>query len=196
MAPANPELRELVKEMNRSGLVRRFKSGENQEPLRAEGEIFPSDVVPVLASNKAGQQRVFPMKWGFSMKTGLLINARAETAALKQTFREAWESHRCVIPASWYFEWEHDGKNRPGKKYAMKQESESLIWFAGLYRMENDIPAFVILTRPAVEKLAWMHDRMPVMIPRSEIGEWIRPESRPDEMIGRCLTEIYWEDAI
>ena len=32
------------------------------------------------------------------------------------------------------------------------------------YRMEEEIPAFVILTRPAHENLLWMHDRMPVML--------------------------------
>ena len=104
MAPANPELRELVKEMNRSRLAERFRKR-------------PED------------------------------NARAETAAEKPTFREAWAKHRCAIPASWYFEWEHDEKKRAGQKYALKPEGEDLIWLAGLYRMEGELPVFVILTR-------------------------------------------------
>ena len=194
MAPANPELRELVKEMNRSRLAERFRK-QPDEMLAAEGEIFPSAVLPVLASNRAGEQRVFPMKWGFSGGKGLLINARAETAAEKATFREAWAKHRCAIPASWYFEWEHDEKHRAGQKYALKPEGEGLIWLAGLYRMEGDLPAFVILTRPADERLAWMHDRMPVMLPKPAVGAWIRPDGQPEAIVKSSLTQVSWEQA-
>lgn len=194
MAPADPELRELVREMNRSVLASRFGKKEGI-PLQPEGEIFPSSVLPVLAVNKAGEQRVFPMKWGFSGPKGLLINARAETAAEKATFREAWKAHRCVIPASWYFEWEHDEKKKAGQKYALRPEEQGLIWLAGLYRMEEGLPVFVVLTRPADESIAWMHDRMPVMLPRSGIGEWIRPESDPDNALKTCITRVLWERA-
>lgn len=195
MAPADPELRELVKEMNRSGLAERFRKN-GTEPLEAEGEVFPSAVLPVVALSKTGGKRVFPMKWGFSTKTGLIINARAETAAEKPTFRESWRCHRCVIPVSWYFEWEHDEKKRAGRKFALRPKGQDLVWLAGLYRMEDEIPAFVILTRPADESLSWMHDRMPVMLPATEAKEWIRPDSAPETIIRKCLTKIYWEQAV
>ena len=195
MAPANPELRELVREMNRSRLAERFRKND-EEPLQAEGEIFPSAILPVVAVSKTGEQRVFPMKWGFSGTKGLLINARAETAAEKPTFRECWNQHRCVIPASWYFEWEHDARKKAGQKYAIRPEDEKLIWLAGLYRMEEGLPVFVILTRPADDKLLWMHDRMPVMLPKEEVSAWIRPDSDPDSIIKTCLTNVRWEQAV
>ena len=92
----SPELREIVEQMNRSSLVEKF---EANAAITTKGEVRPTQVVPVIASNRAGAQTVFPMKWGFSGKT-LLINARAETAASKPTFREAWAAHRCIVPAS------------------------------------------------------------------------------------------------
>ena len=194
IAPADPELRELIKEMNRSGLASRFTEKEGSL-LQPEGEIFPSSVLPVLAASKAGMQRVFPMKWGFSSPKGLLINARAETASEKPTFRESWTGHRCVIPASWYFEWEHDEKKKAGQKYALRPEEQGLIWLAGLYRMENGLPVFVILTRPADESIAWMHDRMPVMLPRKKISRWISPDTDPEDILKTCLTRVRWERA-
>ncbi len=194
MAPANPELRALVKEMNRSALAGRFRE-ETGGRLEAEGEIFPSAVLPVLAVNRSGEERVFPMRWGFSRQGRLLINARVETAAQKPTFWEAWRAHRCVIPASWYFEWEHDGKNRPGRKYALRPEPEGIIRLAGLYRMENGLPEFVILTRPAAECVAWMHDRMPLMLPPEAAKEWIRPTADPEALAGQCLTDVTWHEA-
>ena len=195
MAPADPELRELVREMNRCKLAEMF-NGNGTEPLQAEGEIFPSAVLPAIASNRNGERRVFPMKWGFSGSKGLLINARAETAAEKGSFREAWSKHRCVIPASWYFEWEHDEKKKAGRKYALRPEEAGLIWLAGLYRMENGLPVFVILTRPADEGILWMHDRMPVMLPLSEVNEWISPAGDPEKIIQSCLTKVRWEQAV
>ena len=195
MAPANPELRELVKEMNRSGLADLFRKEKNEQ-IRAEGEIVPTSVVPVIALNRRHKQCVFPMQWGFRMPNGILINARADTAAEKPAFRESWQKPRCVIPASWYFEWEHSEKNRIGCKYALKPDTSDLIWLAGLYRMENGIPAFVILTRKAAEDLSWMHDRMPVMLPEQSISQWINPEGRPEELIQNCLTKVVWQRAV
>ncbi len=195
--PDHPELRELVKEMNRSRLAARFRK-QPDEVLTAEGEIFPSAVLPVLAFSRGGERRVFPMKWGFSGGKRLLINARAETAAQKQTFREAWAKHRCAVPASWYFEWEHDEKQRAGQKYALKPEGGNLIWLAGLYRMEAELPSFVILTRPAAEGLAWMHDRMPVLLPGDAVLDWICPtgQPEPEDVIKKSLTQIIWEQAV
>lgn len=194
MAPADPELRELIKEMNRSKLASRF-TGKEGDLLQPEGEIFPSSVLPVLAVNKAGQQRVFPMKWGFSGPKGLLINARVETAAEKPTFSEPWAAHRCVIPASWYFEWEHDEKKKPWQKYALRPEEQGPVWLAGLYRMEEGLPVFVILTRPADECVSWMHDRMPVMLHKADVSGWIRPGNDPEGIIKNCLTKVRWEQA-
>ena len=195
MAPANPELRELIKEMNRSGLAARFKK-HDKEILTAEGEIFPSAVLPVLATGKTGGQHVFPMKWGFAMKNRLLINARAETAAEKPVFIEAWYKHRCIIPVTGYFEWEHDKRKRPGQKYILQPETPGPIWLAGLYRMEDDLPVFVILTRPADETITWMHDRMPVMLSREDAVRWIRPDSVPEGLIKNCLTRMTWRPAV
>ena len=195
IAPANPELRELVKEMNRSGLADLFRK-ERNEQIRAEGEILPTSVVPVVALNRRFEQCVFPMKWGFRMPNGLLINARAETASEKPAFSESWRKHRCVIPASWYFEWEHSEKNKTGFKYALKPDTSDIIWLAGLYRIENGIPAFVILTREAADDLSWMHDRMPVMLPEQAIPQWINPEGRPEELIRNCLTKVVWQRAV
>ena len=99
-AEESPELRAIVEEMNRSPLVEKWHKTVG---IKTYGEIRPTDVVSVIAPNRHGDRAVFPMRWGFSGKS-LLVNARSETAAEKPTFREAWEGHRCIVPASWYFE--------------------------------------------------------------------------------------------
>ena len=189
----SPELRPFVEAMNRSPLTERFlETG----PVTTQGEVRPSNVVPVIASNRRGVPTVFPMKWGFSGRT-LLINARSETAAAKSTFREAWARHRCIVPAKWYFEWEHmtgpGGKKRTGPKYRIRPAEGAVVYMCGLYRIENGLPAFVILTRAPGDGIRFIHDRMPLMLPKQVADEWILPGARPEEIVQDAQTVMRFE---
>ena len=44
---------------------------------------------------------------GQARSSSPMVNARMETASTKPTFKESWERRRCIVPASYYFEWEH-----------------------------------------------------------------------------------------
>ena len=136
------------------------------------------------------------MKWGFTGKT-LLINAKTETAAIKPTFRDAWASHRCIVPASWYFEWEHmtmnDGKKKTGDKFMLQPKGSPVTWLCGLYRIEEGLPCYVILTREPSEEIRFIHDRMPLMLPDQCIDEWINPAANPAEIIQKAQTDILYE---
>ena len=57
----SPEIREIVEEMNKSPLVSKW---QRVTGITAYGEIKPTNVVPVIASDKSGQKKVYPMKWG------------------------------------------------------------------------------------------------------------------------------------
>lgn len=193
-ADESPEIREIVEEMNKSPLVEKWHKTTG---ITTYGEIRPTNVVPVIASNRSGEKSVFPMKWGFTGRT-LLMNARTETAPEKATFRDAWASHRCIVPASWYFEWEHilgnDGKKRTGDKYLIQPKGSSMTWLCGLYRIEDGLPVFVILTREPGEEIRFIHDRMPLIMPGDCVDEWIRPDAKPEELVDAALTEMVYEE--
>lgn len=82
------------------------------------GEIFPAYKAPVLL-NDGKRTRPFIMEWGFPSfyKSGVIINARAETALEKRTFKEPLLSRRCVIPASGFFEWQRNDDSKIKDKY-------------------------------------------------------------------------------
>ena len=189
----SPELRPIIEAMNRSPLMEKF---QKSSAVLSQGEIRPTNVAPVIASSKAGNRAVFPMKWGFTGKT-LLINAKTETAAIKPTFREAWACHRCIVPASWYFEWEHmtmnDGKKKTGDKFMLQPKGSPVTWLCGLYRIEEGLPCYVILTREPSEEIRFIHDRMPLMLPDQCIDEWINPAANPAEIIQKAQTDILYE---
>lgn len=188
-----PDLAVLVEAMNRSPLMARLPRGA---AAVSGGEVRPGNVAPVIATARNGSRAVFPMRWGFSGKT-LLINAKSETAAVKPTFREAWAGHRCIVPASWYFEWEHrtapDGKRTVGGKFRIGPGDAAVAWLCGLYRLEEGFPCYVILTREPGEGIRFIHDRMPLMLPEAEAQAWIRPDADPADLVRAAQTDMAFQ---
>lgn len=195
-----PELKEIADEVLQSLLAQRFVA-THARPIVTSGEVRPTDIVPVIAPNAKGLKTVFPMQWGFLNKDNkrTLFNARVETAGEKPTFKDAWQSHRCIIPASYYFEWAHfkspDGREKTGDRFAIQPSGCTLTWLCGLYRIENGYPVFVILTKAPTVELAKIHDRMPLMLPKDRIEDWINPSSNPEELLSYALTDMIIEKA-
>lgn len=200
----SPELRPYIEEANRSPLRARMVTKLGR-PFKDHGEIRPSDMAAVIAPSKSGRKTAFPMIWGFKVP-GIdhpIVNARVETAKEKASFTESWYRHRCIIPASFYYEWEHilrpDGRKKAGDKYAIQPKGSTVTWLAGLYRIEEEqnlkFPVFTVLTREPVEELRKIHDRMPLILPEDAIDDWIRPDSNPDEIVKKAQTEMVMEKA-
>ncbi len=194
----NEEIREITKMALRSSLAEKFMV-KLSKPLVTSGEVRPTDVVSVIATGMSLKKAVFPMKWGFTLPGSRqpLVNARSETAGTKPTFKDSWHSRRCIVPASWYFEWEHfkspDGKIKTGSRYSIQPAGSDITWLCGLYRMENDYPVFTVLTREPSEELSALHDRMPLILPEELIDAWIKPETKPEELLPYALTDMVFE---
>ena len=191
------ELKTVINEMKTSVLV---KLWEKTSTIVTEGEIRPTDVVPVIALNRRGESSVFPMKWGYTNphKGGkLLLNARSETAYQKPTFKYDRLNHRCIIPASYYFEWNHfqndDGTTQIGDRYMIQPKGEEITWLCGLYHLEENFPTFVVLTREPGADISEIHNRMPLILPSALIDDWIRPGISPDALLDNALIEMIIE---
>ena len=68
-----------------------------------------------------------------------------------------------------------------------------MTWLCGLYRFENDLPVYVILTREPGQEVSAIHDRMPLILPEDLVSRWIRPDENPDELLEFALTEMVLE---
>ena len=175
-------------------------------PLRIEGEVRPTDIVPVIATSKSGKESVFPMVWGFSIpkSNNPVINARVETVNDRDLFKDSWNHRRCIIPCSWYFEWEHlrnefTGAETIGTKYSIQPRGCGMTFLAGLYRMETSkgitYPVFTVLTRDPTPKIRFIHERMPVILPKALVNEWINPGNKADEIVTEALMDMVFEKA-
>jgi len=104
-----------------------------------------------------------------------LINARADTAAEKPTFREPFAHRRCLVPADGFYEW--DKRSRAPMRYVLK--SREPFAFAGLWDSWGKTPdggplrSFTILTTGANALVRAVHPRMPVVLRPGHETAWL-----------------------
>src|ERR1043166_147948 len=136
--------------------------------------VAPSTPAPVVTLN--GESLVSrEMGWGVRGYDGrLLTNAKSESARNKSMWRNSWAQRRCVIPADGYYEWKTEGRAKLPYRIVLKDES--LFWFAGLWRGEND-SRYVICTREPIADVRGIHNRMPLILAPDEIEPWLAPET-------------------
>jgi putative SOS response-associated peptidase YedK len=112
------------------------------------------------------------------------INARSESIHEKPTFRDAFRTSRCLIPATGYYEWATSlGKYPPKQPFYITSKSGEPLSIAGICstwvsEKGQVIQSASIITREAVDELATIHSRMPVFMSRDRWDEWLDPRNR------------------
>ncbi len=112
------------------------------------------------------------------------INARSESIHEKPTFRDAFRTTRCLIPATGYYEWATSlGAYPPKQPFYITSKSGEPLSIAGIcstWTSEKGevVQSASIITREAVDPLATIHSRMPVFMPRDRWDEWLDPTNR------------------
>lgn len=173
------EYREIQK------IVQDINQKFNSPPMKL-GEIFPTNLAPILAGEGSAILPQ-PMVWGFPQfrGSGVLINAKAETAAEKRTFAKPLLTRRCVVPASGFFEWKREADGSKTKVLFTLPERKDL-YMAGLWNEFAGERRFVILTTAPNESVKDVHDRMPVVLPREWVRPWIADTNAAMEILGQA----------
>lgn len=177
------DLRAILQALNRRGAVCKT------------GEVLPTDTVAVLANSRALRPAPFAMQWGYTLPDGKrIINARSESAATRPMFMDGMCQRRCLVPASHYFEWSHGGKAKT--KYAIRPQAAGIMYMAGLYRMESGRAVFTILTREAAPQIAFIHHRMPVILPGDAAEAWLRLQTPAEEVLAQAEEKVLYSAAV
>lgn len=161
-----------------------------------------SDVYAVLSDGTTRHVDAFhwglvPL-WAKDPKIGSkMINARAESLAEKNAYKSAFKRRRCLIPADGFYEWRKD-PNAPAKAkkqpYFIHRPDGEPYAFAGLWEVwrgpnkdQEPLRSCTIITTTPNEPMAAIHDRMPVILPRSAWDTWLDREVDDLELLGKLL---------
>lgn len=181
----NIEIRNIIDEINR-----KFADSTTAMQMKI-GEIFPTNIAPVLIEGNDAVQAM-PMKWGFPrwQGSGVVINARSETAAQKSMFRSALLERRIVIPTSGFYEWKHVEGKASKEKYLFREPGKTFLYLAGCYtefaQPDGTKEArYTIFTTAANDSMVSYHDRMPVLLEKNECTPWIRDGKIADDILHR-----------
>jgi len=152
------------------------------------------------AVEQAGRRTLVALRWGL-LPTWLddpttgpgLINARAETAAVKPAFRDAFARRRCLIPADGFYEW-RAGPARTKVPYFIRAPDDRPLALAGLWTTSRPrdpwrpvLRTCAILTTVATRPVSALHDRAPVMLPAAAWDEWLDPDHPDPRALSRLL---------
>jgi putative SOS response-associated peptidase YedK len=156
--------------------------------------------------------------WAKDVRSGArMINARVETVAEKPAFRRAFAARRCLLPADGFYEWyapeaservlgrapagptDRAGRSRK-QPFFIHRSDGSLLVMAGIYEIWRDpdkdrdddsawLRTCSVITTEATDAVGHIHDRMPMVVPRSSWDAWLDP-ALTDPAAARELLEV------
>jgi putative SOS response-associated peptidase YedK len=142
--------------------------------------VAPTDIVPMIRRGVRGGREAGVAVWDLSppWRTGArkapLHNARSETVHRLPSFRSAFQSRRCIVPANGYFEWRRTDRQ---PFYFCRGDGNPLA-FAGIYEQAADgSHSTCILTTSPNRECSAIHDRMPVILRRRHWDRWLEPDA-------------------
>ena len=167
-------------------LARRF--GLDAPPVLAPRyNIAPGQDVLAVRARAEGGRVATPLRWGLvpawsdpasAAAGGPLINARAETAATRPAFHDAYRARRCIVPASGFYEWASRGDFR--QPYWIAPGDGAPWGIAGLWERWTApdgarLESCALLTTAANARIADLHDRMPAILAPADYAAWLDP---------------------
>src|SRR5204862_5804158 len=169
----------------------RFPVSEGIE-IRRRYNVAPGDDVLAVVRREESHPQATLLRWGLvpywasdpkelGVKT---INARAETVAERPAYRDAFARRRCLVVADGFYEWS------AGTPHWITRADGAPFAFAGLWaswrpRGSGDVEPLrtcTIVTTAAAGSVRDLHDRMPVILNRSDEARWMDPATPADEL--------------
>ena len=173
-------------------LIEEFEitAGHTGVVLPADWNISPTKPIYVIRNNSDAKRELVNLSWGLiapwskSSKEAIksqssAINARTESVDIKPTFKNAFKYHRCLIPATGYYEWATElGEFASKQPFYIHSKTDKTLAFAGIYSSWQDESGAVkesaaLITRPAVDFLEKIHHRMPTFLPNDRWDIWL-----------------------
>ncbi len=190
-------------------VVRLFGLPDDTPAVEPRYNIAPTTFIPVVRElpdeekatpDVAATRRLAMLYWGlvpvWAKEKAIgsrMTNARAETLQEKPAFRSAYRKRRGLVPADGYYEWMQLGP-RDKQPYFIRPASGTPFALAALWEAWRDpasgepLESCTLITTAPPKSIAWIHDRMPVIIPQSAYAEWLDPHNQDVGRLDRLLS--------
>jgi len=182
--------------MSLKELLERYHIDSNEVlDWQAHYNVAPTLDIPVLVGLSDGSHKLMRMKWGLVPPWSKgnvykpLINLRTDTLLNKPGFKRILESSRCLVPVDGFNEWSLENKKKIPYRFVMK--SGEIFSLGGLYGTlvlpsGKTLYTVSLITTEANQQVVAVHDRMPVVIPRSKESAWLNQMSKLSDF-ATCL---------
>lgn len=188
--------------MGKQKLEKRFGTKNKlSKPVKSNYNTSPTQQMPIITNHGEGNE-IEIMSWGFRpvwaqdvSSAYKFFNARAETLAEKPMWKKAFATKRCLVPATGFYEWQKNGKEKT--PYYIHLKNQELFAFAGLYDSWTDKQtgevhkSYSIITTNPNSLMKPIHDRMPVILEQKEENSWLDPEANEDTGFLEHLLDQY-----
>lgn len=191
-----------------------FGADIDVDTLGENYNVAPTHDIYAVTATADGERHVEAFQWGLlptwakDRKIGQkMINARSETLAEKPAFKGIFKKHRCIIPMDGFYEWAPGVAGGPVTKagklakrphFIYREDGEPLA-VAGLWSAWRDpepdpdsddgqwLHTATVVTTSANSTMRPVHDRMPVILPRSVWSTWLDPSNQDLTELGSLL---------
>jgi putative SOS response-associated peptidase YedK len=168
-------------------LAELFGATEVETPAALPQYNIPPSAPALAVRQLPGHEgrQLLPLRWGLIPAWAKdpaignkLINARAESAADKPSFRDAFRRRRCLVLVDGFFEWKKQGGKR--QPYYVRLRDPQPFAFAGLWERwrgphDQPVETCTVLTTGANDLVRPIHDRMPVILEPAAYERWLDP---------------------
>ena len=129
-----------------------------------------------------------------------MFNARAETVAMKPSFRSALAARRLVVVADGFYEWK-PGTESPKRPYYFTRADGRPLALAGLWELwwggphargssaadQPPLRTCTVITTEAGPDMGDIHHRMPVVLEDDVLNEWLDPANQDKPELASLL---------
>ena len=150
----------------------------------ARYNIAPTQPIPAIIDEKARKLELLYWglvpSWAKDISIGSkMINARSETIMDKPSFKNSFQRRRCLVLADGFYEWKKSTTGKSSTPYYFQMKDQSIFAFAGIYDIWHapdggELWSGSIITTNANELVSPIHERMPVILDREMMWNWLK----------------------
>ncbi len=188
-----------------------FGASFQGEALPPNHNVAPTQDIYAVVDTADGERHLEAFHWGLvpswakdTKIASKMINARGETVAEKPAFKSLLKKHRLLVPMDGFYEWKAAAEGAPLTKAGKPAKTPMFIHrvdgeplaVAGLWATWRDrelgpdapwLHSCTLITTSANQTMAPVHDRMPVILPKSAWDAWLDPTNQDIEQLRSLL---------